>query len=810
MPLAVRALLLVLLALVPASLVQTMLERETRAERSAQIAAQASQLAQLIAGQQTRTLESVQHLLTAIAAHEAVRAAATNSECNDYLVRLLEQYPRFVALNSFDTQGHLVCTATPLPPGLTIADRPYFAAVMAGAPFAVGDFAQGSATGQRTLHLAAPLRDGAGTVVGGLVAGLSIDWLNQDLSTVQLPAGSAATILDRHGTVLARTPDPERFVGVPVPGFALAATPGGPRSAETSTQDGLDRIAALMPVAAAPDAIMVSVGLSVESGILQQLERERRAAMLVVGSLVIGLFLAIGAFHLGVDKPVQKLLRAAQAWSAQNWKARIGRVGGGREFDRIGNALDAMADALQKAELARLLASARVKALSDVSPQVVFTADGHGRIDWLNGYWRQFTGLGLARSRGAGLLRGVHPADRHGAGLAWSKAVHAAARTSEDPARSEFNRELRLRRAEDGAWRWFFCRAAPIRDAAGQVTSWAGVALDFHDLRQAREALAEQSERLRLTYESAPIGLCLIDPDLRFLAVNPVLAEFCGVSAEDHVGRSLREVSPHEADVLEPPLRRLFETGEPVEALEVEGEAMAPPALRRYWLCSYLPVRNAQGAIVAATGSVLDITARRHAEATERLLSREVDHRARNVLAVVRSMVRVSAAEAPNDVESFVEVLEGRIAAMARVHTLLSRAGWTSVELTELVRQETAVQAGQFQTEGGQIRLVPEAAQPLTMVLHELVTNAAKYGALCEATGFVRLRWWREADGVMVEWLERGGPPVPGPPSQTGFGTQLIDGNASTPLDGSLVRAWEPEGLRITLRIGAGAIAKAA
>ncbi len=805
MPLAVRALLLVILALVPAAVVQTLLEQETRAERSVQLGDQASQLAQLVAGQQTRTLEGVQHLLAAMSVHEAIRVATPNAECDTYLGRLLAQYPRFLALNSFDTAGRLICTATPLPAGVTIADRPYFQQVMAGAAFAVGDFTQGRATGGRTLHMAAPLRDAAGTVIGGLLIGVSVDWLNEDLAKVSLPAGSAAALLDRHGVVLARYPEPQRFVGQRVPDFALAAATSGQQQVqEGGSLDGPRRIAAYTPVAAAPGALMVAVGLSVERGIVEQLRRERRASMLVVGSLLIALLLAIGAFHRGVDQPVRRLLTAAQSWSAQNWSARIGRVGGGGEFTRIADALDSMADALQKAEAARLAASARVKALSDVSPQVVFTADAAGRIDWLNGYWRQLTGLSVARSQGAGLLRAIHPADRRSAVLAWRAAVAQGAA-------GECNIELRLRRREDGAWRWFFCRAAPIRDGSGGVGSWAGVALDFHDLRQAREALAEQSERLRATYQSAPIGLCLLDPELRFLEINAVLAKANGVPPEAHIGQSLLEMAPPVVvATLEPPLRRLFQTGEALLGLEVLGDPVAPPALRQVWLCNYLPVRGPDGRIVAATGSVLDISARKHAEETERLLSREVDHRAKNVLAVVRSMVRVSAAEAPDDVESFVEVLEGRIGAMARVHTLLSRAGWNSVELSELVRQETAAYASQVMTEGGQVQLAPEAAQPLTMVLHELVTNAAKYGALSASAGTVSLRWRRAEEGVILEWVEQGGPTLAGVPARSGFGTQLIDGNASTPLDGSLQREWATTGLRCTLHIGPGALSQPA
>ena len=803
LPLAVRALLLVILALVPAAIVQALLEQEAREERGVQVSDHASQLARLVAGQQARTLESVQHLMSAVSAHEAIRLATPNRECDAYLSRLLTEYPRFSAMSSVDMTGHTVCSAMPQRPEVSVAERPYFRSMMGGQAFAVGEFTEGLTTGQRTLHLASPLRDGSGAVIGGLVVGLSIAWLNDDLAQLQLPEGSAASIIDRRGVVLARVPEAQRFVGTRVPDFALAAATGGREQVlEGASLDGPRRIAAYMPVAVAPGSVMVVVGLSVEQGIVAQVERERRASLLVVGSLTAALMLAIGAFQLGVHKPVQKLMTTAQAWSAQNWTARIGRVGGGLEFDRIATALDAMADALQKAEQARLVASARVKALSEVSPQVVFTADAQGRIDWLNGYWRQLTGLGLAQSQGVGLLRAVHKADRRAAIDGWRGAVTG------DGGAQEFNLELRLRRREDDAWRWFFCRAAPIRDPAGSVTSWAGVALDFHELRQAQEALAEQSERLRVTYQSAPIGLCLLDPQLRFLAVNAVLASANGATPDAHIGRFLHEMaSPATVEALQPALQQLFRTGEPLVEIEVKGPPVAPPALRQVWLCNYLPVRGTAGQIVAATGSVLDISARKHAEETEQLLSREVDHRAKNVLAVVRSLVRVSAAEANGDVDSFVDVLEGRIAAMARVHTLLSRAGWNSAELGELARQETAVYARQVRTEDMPVLLAPEAAQPLTMVLHELVTNAAKYGALSVSRGTVTLLWWRDDDGIVLEWSEHGGPFVHGPPAVTGFGTQLIDGNASTPLDGSLVREWRPEGLCCTLRIGPGALA---
>jgi PAS domain S-box-containing protein len=173
------------------------------------------------------------------------------------------------------------------------------------------------------------------------------------------------------------------------------------------------------------------------------------------------------------------------------------------------------------------------------------------------------------------------------------------------------------------------------------VTGWTGVALDIHDLRAAQLEASLAAERLRVTYETAPAGLCLYDRELRFLSVNERLAVANGQPADAHLGRSLAEMAPHVADILTPVLRQVLATGQPREDIEVRAPDPNAPGGERVWLANYHPVRDAQGAVEAIAGAVLDITARKHAEDAQHLLSREVDHRAKNVLAVVRSLVRL-------------------------------------------------------------------------------------------------------------------------------------------------------------------------
>ena len=804
-PLALRALLLVLLALVPAAVVQAMLEREGRKQRRDQVSEQALRMVRLVAGQQERTFEGARHILAAMGAHDAIRAGRPSEACDAFLARLVAAFPRYNTANSFNLEGQPICSGSGFSPSINVADRPYFRDVLAGSDFAVGRYAVGRGTGRASLHLAAPLREADGRLIGVLAVALSIDWLNADVAAMTLPAGSAVVLADTDGVVLARHPGADRFVGTTLPPLQLELMRRETAGVIDATAlDGVRRIAGYIPPHETSAGVMIAVGLAVEPFIATQAARERAIALMIVGSLLLALVVAIAAFHLGVERPVRRLMAAAQAWARQDWSARIGPIGGGSEFVRIGTALDDMAEAVRRAELARQAAAIRVKALSDVSPQVVFTADGQGRVDWVNGYWRQLTGRSVVGSQGAAWLRAVHPEDWRRAFGAWRLAL-ADARAGGG---GGFSTDFRVWRVADETWRWFLCRAAPIRDAEDHITAWAGVALDVDDLRRTQAFAEEQMQRLETTYRNAPAGLCLLDRQLRFVAINNLLAESNGHPPEAHLGQRLRDMAPLVASDLEPALRRILADG---EAQQFELQVRASPGELdtplRTWLCSYIPLRDSRGAISGVSGSMLDITDRKRAQERETLLSREVDHRARNVLAVVRSLIRLSAAESPNDTEAMVEALEGRIAAMARVHTLLSDKGWASAELTEIAAAETAAHGTQVTLEGRPVQLLAEAAQPLTLVLHELVTNASKHGALSVPRGSLTLRWKPESEGgLRLDWTERGGPALSGPPLRTGFGTELINGNAAEPLDGSIERNWEPEGLHATLHIGPGAL----
>ena len=204
------------------------------------------------------------------------------------------------------------------------------------------------------------------------------------------------------------------------------------------------------------------------------------------------------------------------------------------------------------------------------------------------------------------------------------------------------------------------------------------------------------------------------------------------------------------------------------------------------------------------SGVTIDVTERKEAEERQDLLAREVDHRARNALAVVQSIVRLTRA---NNVEGYVAAVEGRIKALARAHALLSDARWHSADLGALVAEELApYRAGEVdkvQVTGPNVSLPPHMAQGLALALHELATNAAKHGALSSLLGKLSLNWQLRRDYLVVEWIETGGPRV-APPSARSFGLKVIRTSIENQLNGKAIFEWAPPGMQCTLAIPLG------
>ena len=203
--------------------------------------------------------------------------------------------------------------------------------------------------------------------------------------------------------------------------------------------------------------------------------------------------------------------------------------------------------------------------------------------------------------------------------------------------------------------------------------------------------------------------------------------------------------------------------------------------------------------VVRISGVTADITDQKHADERRTLLVREVDHRARNALAVVQSIVRLT--KAPS-VEEYQTAVEGRIRALSTAHALLSESRWEGANLDRLVQEELApylrADAHRISLRGPAVILQPSVAQILAVVLHELATNAAKYGALSTTSGTISLTWELDGAGLILHWDERGGPRVQTPVSP-GYGTKVITASVEHQLGGTADFDWRADGLRFTM-----------
>jgi PAS domain S-box-containing protein len=235
------------------------------------------------------------------------------------------------------------------------------------------------------------------------------------------------------------------------------------------------------------------------------------------------------------------------------------------------------------------------------------------------------------------------------------------------------------------------------------------------------------------------------------------------------------------------------------KSYEAEFRVNRPDGEVRWCVGTAAATLDKGGRVVRISGVTVDITERKRAEERQNLLAREVDHRAKNALALAQSIVRLTRGE---NVRAYIQAVEGRINALARVHTILSLSNWQGAEIGRLVDEELAPYStgDQIACRGSEIQLQPATAQTLALALHELVTNSAKYGALSTLAGRLSINWGIEADMLKMVWEEKDGPCVEKPVSR-GFGTRSVIASIESQLGGQAQFDWRTEGLVCRLSV---------
>lgn len=344
------------------------------------------------------------------------------------------------------------------------------------------------------------------------------------------------------------------------------------------------------------------------------------------------------------------------------------------------------------------------------------------------------------------------------------------------------------------------------------------IALDEHvaALERADAELRDSEERFRSLFETLTQGAVLLDAAGHVTGANTAAEEILGLTVAEMQERSANDPRWQVVDADGKPFCdecypavRALKTGKVVRGV-LMGVRNPARDERRWIIVDAIPQKR-PGEDRPYGGFTLfsDVTEQKKAEEAQRLLVREVDHRAKNALAVVQALLRLTKADSR---EEYIEAVEGRVAAMARAHTLLAKSRWKGADLAALVEEELApylpAEGAHVHLEGPPLLLHAEATQGVAMVLHELATNAAKYGGLSTAEGRLSVTWTLDSPGKILElrWVESGGPPV-NPPATRGFGSTLIQSTVKGQLDGEIRKEWLPEGMRATIRLPSGHVA---
>jgi PAS domain S-box-containing protein len=362
---------------------------------------------------------------------------------------------------------------------------------------------------------------------------------------------------------------------------------------------------------------------------------------------------------------------------------------------------------------------------------------------------------------------------------------------------SVFDMEKRYVR-KDGEVVWAYTTANIIRDQLGRPLRNTAVILDINARRQAEQDLLASKDRLQLAFNVAQLGSYRYDPRHHVFSGDTRSQEiFDFPKNEATIEELMKLVHPDDVEMVQANLEAALDPVDPRRSATEfrlrrrNGEVRWAETLG----LAYFDGAGNERRAVSFVGTLQDITERKEREEKEHLLMREINHRAKNMLSVVDAIAHQTATRNPED---FVERFSERVQALSANQDLLVRNEWNGVEIADLVRAQLAHFAdligSRIAMHGPKLRLNPASAQAIGLALHELATNAGKYGALSTDAGRVDISWGTDGHTLIMSWTERDGPPVT-PPKRHGFGTIVVETMTERSVDGKVDLDYAPSGV---------------
>ena len=406
--------------------------------------------------------------------------------------------------------------------------------------------------------------------------------------------------------------------------------------------------------------------------------------------------------------------------------------------------------------------------LLDALPAAIYTTDAEGKITYYNqaaaDLWGHRPELGS--SQWCGSWRLFWPDGRPlphdqcpmAITLKEGRAVRGVEAIAERP---------------DGTRVHFVPYPTPLRDSSGRITGAINLLMDVTERRKTEVETA----RLAAIVASSDDAIVSKTLEGRITSWNSGATRIFGYSASEMIGQPITKIIPPELHVQEEEILRRLRLGDYIEHFETTR--IAKDGRRINMSITVSPLHDKSGRIIGASKIGRDITERKQAEKLQRLLIDELNHRVKNTLATVQAIARQSLrrARSPSD---FVDSFTGRVQALASAHTLLTQNTFHGAQIMDLVREQVMLGApedGRVACSGPLLVLDAQMALHLALVLHELATNARKYGALSVPQGRLLVDWsvmTNNGSNLMMRWKEAGGPRVSAP-SKHGFGTTLVE-----------------------------------
>jgi PAS domain S-box-containing protein len=353
----------------------------------------------------------------------------------------------------------------------------------------------------------------------------------------------------------------------------------------------------------------------------------------------------------------------------------------------------------------------------------------------------------------------------------------------------------------DGTRVPFIPYPTPLRDASGALVGAVNMLVDISERKRAQESV----QRLISIVESSDDAIVSKDLNGVIASWNKGAERLFGYAAEEVIGKPITILIPWDRQDEEPGILDRIRRGERIDHYETVRRRKDGSLVEISLTVS--PIKDAQGRVIGVSKIARDITERRRAEERQKALLDELNHRVKNTLATVQSLAAqtIRGSGVPNDVRA---AFEARLMALSRTHDQLSREQWQSADFGSIIHDIFAPyrsdSADRVHLDGPTVKVAPQSALTLGMVLHELATNAAKYGALSASGGALTVSWKVVANGagptLALKWHESGGPPVR-TPQRRGFGSRLVERGITHELKGSAHIAFEPDGVRCEIQV---------